>query len=137
MRDISTVNKEKISRPTNAVLDACRCAPRTVNAAGCWTVPLTTGKFLLVFFICGSPQKKNLQGRRFSFDRVGRGQGHGVAMIPAAGLGIHYEGRSVFWCACGMLTSTNTSTYCSRLYSFAQNIPSTPTGFAGKPKIDT
>jgi hypothetical protein len=40
--------------------------------------------------------KETLQGRPFSFDTVGQGQGHSFAIIPAAALGILYEGRSIF-----------------------------------------
>jgi len=162
LRDIPSAIKEKMSRPPNAVHDACRYVARSVNAAGCWTaldcaemcwtevdcaglcwtvlecaelcwtVPLTTQKFRLMFFICGPPQKKKTsQARRFSFDRVGKGQG--VAMFPSAALVIHYEGRSIFWYTSGMLTSTNTTTCCTRVYYFAQNIPTT--GFSGTPKV--
>jgi len=47
--------KEKY-RPANAAHDTCRCVARTVNAAGCCTVPLTTRKIPLVLLVCGPSQ---------------------------------------------------------------------------------
>jgi len=73
-------------RPTIAVHDARRCVARSVNVAGCWSVPLTTRKIRLVFFICGSPQKKF---RSLANSVSVAGQGQSVAMFPSAALGIH------------------------------------------------
>jgi len=184
LRDIPSAIKEKMSRPPNAVHDACRYVARSVNAAGCWTaldcaemcwtevdcaglcwtvlecaelcwtVLDRAGMCWTVLDCAGmcwtvldcaaynpavsscvfhlwTTSKKTFQARRFSFDRVVKGQGHDVAMLPSAAFGIHYEGRSIFWCASGMLTSTNNTT-CTRVYYFAQNIPTA--GFAGTPK---
>jgi len=60
-------------------------ALRMLQGAGLYR--LQPGSFVLCFSSLDR-LKKTPQGRRFNLDTVSQGQGHGVAVVPAAALGI-------------------------------------------------
>jgi hypothetical protein len=126
--------RKKISLPSTAAHDACRCVARTVHAAGCWTVPLSNRKFRLVLLICG-PSEGNPAGSpiqfRYSWSRSRSWWWNVSSSCPWNSLRRVFH----FWCESGMLVSTSTAAHCSRLYCFAQNSP--PVAFFWTPKSDT